>query len=177
MEDEVFSYRAQRWLWREAEQLRRRYVKFNLQALQRACETAVGTDMRCTEITRLPEGNFNKTFMMTMRSGAQIIARVANPNAGHPHYTIASEVATMDYVLCLSMYGSTERADSPNRSEHDLTYQYQRSWDMRPTRAQMTWEPSTLLWKNALVLSSVMSGRTSQADKKHKSCSSLPITK
>jgi hypothetical protein len=36
-----------------------------------------------------------------MRDGRQFIARLPNPNAGQPHYTTASEVATMDYVLRL----------------------------------------------------------------------------
>ncbi|KAL5395434.1 hypothetical protein PMIN03_013022 [Paraphaeosphaeria minitans] len=33
-----------------------------------------------------------------MIDGRQFIARLPNPNAGRPHYTTASEVATMDYV-------------------------------------------------------------------------------
>jgi hypothetical protein len=36
-----------------------------------------------------------------MHDGRQFIARLPNPNAGRPHYTTASEVATMDYVLPL----------------------------------------------------------------------------
>jgi hypothetical protein len=36
-----------------------------------------------------------------MHDGRQFIARLPNPNAGHPHYTTASEVATLDYVLPL----------------------------------------------------------------------------
>ncbi|KAF2845595.1 hypothetical protein T440DRAFT_502337 [Plenodomus tracheiphilus IPT5] len=45
----------------------------------------------------LPEGNFNKTLLITTRDRRQVIARLPNPNAGFPHYTTASEVATMDY--------------------------------------------------------------------------------
>lgn len=33
-----------------------------------------------------------------MTDGRQFIVRLPNPNAGRPHYTTASEVATMDYV-------------------------------------------------------------------------------
>jgi hypothetical protein len=36
-----------------------------------------------------------------MHDGRQFIARLPNPNAGRPHFTTASEVATMDYVLPL----------------------------------------------------------------------------
>ncbi|KAF1844393.1 kinase-like protein [Cucurbitaria berberidis CBS 394.84] len=97
-EDDIFSYKAQRWLWNEAEQLQRRYLGFDLKALVRAVEQAAGPDADCVEITKLPEGNFNKTFLAMMCDGRQIIARLPNPNAGFPHYTTASEVATMDYV-------------------------------------------------------------------------------
>ncbi|KAH8704499.1 kinase-like domain-containing protein [Phaeosphaeriaceae sp. PMI808] len=55
-------------------------------------------------ITKLPEGNFNKTFIATMQDGRELIARLPNPNAGRPHYTTASEVATMAYVRdCLQI--------------------------------------------------------------------------
>lgn len=52
----------------------------------------------CANITKLPEGNFNKVFLITMDDGIEIIAKLPNPNAGRPHFTTASEVATMDYV-------------------------------------------------------------------------------
>ncbi|KAF2130889.1 kinase-like protein [Dothidotthia symphoricarpi CBS 119687] len=97
-EDDVFSYKAHRWLWNEPEQLRRRYLRFDLKALAHAAEDAAGPGANCIEVTKLPEGNFNKTFLMTMDDGRKLIARLPNPNAGRLHYTTASEVATMDYI-------------------------------------------------------------------------------
>jgi hypothetical protein len=49
-------------------------------------------------MTKLAEGSFNKVFLLTMDTGKQIIARIPHPNAGPPHYTTASEVATMHYL-------------------------------------------------------------------------------
>lgn len=98
MEDDLHSYEAQRWLWNEREQLERRYLNFNLKALIRVAEDAVGSGSRCAEVTKLPEGNFNKTFVVEMQDGRQVIARLPNSNAGQSHFTTASEVATMDYV-------------------------------------------------------------------------------
>ncbi|KAF1956274.1 kinase-like protein [Byssothecium circinans] len=97
-EDDIFSYKAQRWLWNETEQFQRRHLRFDLEALIRAVENAAGPGANCVELTKLPEGNFNKTFLVTMIDGRQLIARLPNLNAGRPHYTTASEVATMDYV-------------------------------------------------------------------------------
>lgn len=98
-QEDLFSYNAQRWIWNEHNQLKRRYVKFDLKSLIRATEEAVGEGASCIEVSKLPEGNFNKTFLMTMQTGLQVIARIPNPNAGRPHYTTASEVSTMDYVI------------------------------------------------------------------------------
>lgn len=66
-EDDLFGYKAQRWLWNETEQLRRRYVKFDLAALIRVIEVALSPDANCVGLTKLPEGNFNKTFLATMQ--------------------------------------------------------------------------------------------------------------
>ncbi|KAH8716907.1 kinase-like domain-containing protein [Phaeosphaeriaceae sp. PMI808] len=96
--EDIFSYKALRWLWNEPEQLQRRYLQFDLKALIQATEAAAGTGAKCVEITKLSEGNFNKTLLVTMHDERQLIARLPNPSAGRPHYTTASEVATMDYA-------------------------------------------------------------------------------
>ena len=41
---------------------------------------------------------YNKAMLLTMEDGAQVIAKIPNPNAGTPHFTTASEVATMEFV-------------------------------------------------------------------------------
>jgi hypothetical protein len=52
----------------------------------------------CVQVEKLSEGNFNKAFLLTMNDGKQAVARLPNPNAGRPHFSTASEVATMDFV-------------------------------------------------------------------------------
>jgi hypothetical protein len=49
-------------------------------------------------MTKLPEGLYNKVFSLEMENGREILARIPNPNAGHPAYVVASEVATLDFV-------------------------------------------------------------------------------
>ena len=53
---------------------------------------------RCIDIEKCPDGFYNKAFVFTMDDGRQVVGKVANPNAGIPYYTTASEVATMDFV-------------------------------------------------------------------------------
>lgn len=81
----------------EAENLRKREIKFDLNRLARVAADSVGA-ARCIAIKKYPDGMFNKAFLMSMDDGREVIAKVPNPNAGIPHYTTASEVATMDFV-------------------------------------------------------------------------------
>ena len=45
------------------------------------------------------EGQYNKVFQLVMDNGAQVVAKIPNPNAGPAYYTTASEVATVDFVI------------------------------------------------------------------------------
>jgi hypothetical protein len=44
------------------------------------------------------EGQYNKAFLLIFNNGSEVVAKLPNPNAGPKALTIASEVATMDYV-------------------------------------------------------------------------------
>ena len=91
-----FNYTSGRWLIDEAHQLKKRYTNFNIPALQHTAGQLMGS--RCIQMNKLPEGLFNKVFSLRMENGKEILARIPNPNAGHPHYVVASEVATLDFV-------------------------------------------------------------------------------
>ncbi|KAE8315097.1 kinase-like domain-containing protein [Aspergillus transmontanensis] len=84
--DALSRFTLGRWLWREQEQLACRYVKFELQEL---------LDIAASVSS---EGQYNKVLFLTMANGCEIIAKLPNPNAGRPHFTTASEVATMDFL-------------------------------------------------------------------------------
>ena len=86
-----------RWLWNERQQLACRYVKFDLSTLLQLAASAIGS-RSCTQVLKISEGQYNKVFQMTMDDGRVVIAKLPNPNAGRPHFTTASEVATMDFV-------------------------------------------------------------------------------
>ncbi|PLB55863.1 phosphotransferase enzyme family protein [Aspergillus steynii IBT 23096] len=86
-----------RWLWNERQQLACRYVRFDLSTLLKLAASAIGS-RSCTRVLKISEGQYNKVFQLTMDDGREIIAKLPNPNAGRPHFTTASEVATMDFV-------------------------------------------------------------------------------
>lgn len=94
---ELQEYTAGRWLWNEPEQLARRRVRFDASELMQVTARSLRSKS-CVEMEKLSEGNFNKTFLLTMDDGKHAVARLPNPNAGRPHFSMASEVATMDFV-------------------------------------------------------------------------------
>lgn len=86
-----------RWLWNEKQQLACRYLNFNLSALLQIASFAIGSKS-CTRVLKISEGQYNKVFQINMDDGQETIAKLPSPNAGRPHATTASEVATMDFV-------------------------------------------------------------------------------
>lgn len=66
---------------------------------------SVGSE-RCVRVEKFADGMFNKTFLLTMQDGKDIVGKVPNPNAEQPYYTTASEVATMDFVRRSNVYTS-----------------------------------------------------------------------
>lgn len=71
-----------------------------MNCLAKVAADSVGA-ARCIDIKKYPDGMLNKAFLMSMDDGQEVIAKVPNPNAGVPHFTTASKVATMDFVSSL----------------------------------------------------------------------------
>ncbi|KAF2755863.1 kinase-like protein [Pseudovirgaria hyperparasitica] len=123
--EKFYRYTSGRWLWNEHDQLACRYVRFNLPGLLQVSSKAMG-GRSCVEIEKLHEGNFNKVFLITFDDGRDLIAKIPNPNAGPPHFTTASEVATMDYIRNIlgipapQVYGYCSSTDNPVRAEYIL---------------------------------------------------------
>ncbi|KGO77833.1 Aminoglycoside phosphotransferase [Penicillium italicum] len=95
--DEFFKFTRGRFVVDEAENLRKREIRFDMNKLARVAADSVGAS-QCISITKYPDGMFNKAFLMSMDDGREVIAKVPNPNAGVPHFTTASEVATIDFA-------------------------------------------------------------------------------
>ncbi|KKY18382.1 putative phosphotransferase enzyme family protein [Phaeomoniella chlamydospora] len=64
----------------------------------KVAEVSVGSNTIATNVSKLPEGNFNKAFLVAMQDGSEVVVKIPNPNSGRRHYTTASEAATMTYV-------------------------------------------------------------------------------
>ncbi|KAF8599708.1 hypothetical protein BDV93DRAFT_525810 [Ceratobasidium sp. AG-I] len=73
-----------------------RYVRFNVEALQRVAADAVDAT-RCTKMKKTHEGSYNKIFSLEFNNGEKVIAKIPTKLIP-PFYTTASEVATMDFA-------------------------------------------------------------------------------
>lgn len=81
----------------EQQEMAVRHINFDMNELVKLAAGSVGAG-ECVNVEKFPDGMFNKAFLFTMGDGTQVVGKVPNPNAGLPHYTTASEVATMDFV-------------------------------------------------------------------------------
>jgi hypothetical protein len=103
-ERDLFQFTRGRFVYDESENLTRRRIQFNMNNLADIAARTIGAT-RCDKIEKCPDGLYNKAYILTMDNGKEVVGKVLNPNAGVPHYTTASEVATMDFVsriLCVS---------------------------------------------------------------------------
>ncbi|KAL5388578.1 hypothetical protein PMIN02_007701 [Paraphaeosphaeria minitans] len=95
--DDIFHYTRGRFVCDESYEMSQRDVRFNVNELARCAAEAIGAEA-CISVEKYPDGMYNKSMLLTMDNGSQVVARVPNPNAGMAHFTTASEVATMDFV-------------------------------------------------------------------------------
>ncbi|KAG6270712.1 hypothetical protein E4U48_003713 [Claviceps purpurea] len=94
---ELFNFTRGRFVRDEEHELAQRRREFNVGELARRAARVVQAD-RCLSIKKYPDGMYNRTLLLSMDNGKEIVAKIPNPNAGQPHFTTASEVATMKFV-------------------------------------------------------------------------------
>ena len=94
---EFFNFMKGRFVTNEQHELARRHRKFNVGELAQHAARAVKAD-RCLSIKKHPDGMYNRVLLLFMDNGKEVVAKIPNPNSGQPHYTTASEVATMKFV-------------------------------------------------------------------------------
>ncbi len=75
------------------------------------------------DFAKLAEGRFNRTFLISMRDGFQMIARIPYQATVPKYYAIASEAATMDFLRASGLpvpevYGYSPVPDNAAETEH-----------------------------------------------------------
>ncbi|PLB54903.1 hypothetical protein P170DRAFT_398674 [Aspergillus steynii IBT 23096] len=97
LHEDFFRNTSRRWIFKETDRLKERYVRVQVTELQRIAGEAIQQDC-CPYISKLAEGGFNKVFLLRAKDDREVIARIPTPIAGPSHYTTASEVATIDFL-------------------------------------------------------------------------------
>ncbi|KAF2491640.1 phosphotransferase enzyme family protein [Lophium mytilinum] len=95
--EDYFNYTYGRFLWNETQSLRDRHREFNVDELKKIAAKAAGAQS-CVSMKKVWETHYFKLFDLVMDDGSEVEVRVPHPIAGVETYTIASEVATMDFA-------------------------------------------------------------------------------
>lgn len=96
-DEAYFSFTRGRFIVNERYEMSQRHVRYNIHELGCVAAKAMGAQS-CTHVEKFPDGLYNKALLLHMDDGSQVVAKIPNPNAGRPHFTTASEVATMEFV-------------------------------------------------------------------------------
>lgn len=97
--DNLFNYSSGRWLVNNDLRLAERRREFDVDELCRLAAQSVGRSSQdIGTFVKLAEGGFNRTFLITMHDGFEMVARIPYPVTVPEFYAIASEVATMRFL-------------------------------------------------------------------------------
>ena len=95
-----------------------RKIVFDLDGLRRLAAESVDQNLTdVVSLTKLAEGGFNRTFVVALRTGRQVVARVLYPVTAPNYYAVASEVATIEYlrsrgIPAPEIYGYSANSDN-----------------------------------------------------------------
>ncbi|THH18002.1 hypothetical protein EW146_g2913 [Bondarzewia mesenterica] len=121
---DFFDYTSGRWIINDALRHAERRRVFNVDGLRRlAAQSIDRSPDDIVDFAKLAEGGFNRTFLITMRGGFQMVARIPYPATVPKYYTIASEVATMALLRSSGLpipdvYGYSPAPDNAAETEY-----------------------------------------------------------
>ncbi|KAI0289096.1 protein kinase subdomain-containing protein PKL CAK Fmp29 [Russula brevipes] len=97
---------------------------FNVNGLRRLAAESVGRSSDdIVDLKKLAEGGFNRTFLITMRGGFRMVARIPYPITVPKYFAVASEVATMALLRSSGLpipevYGYSPAPDNTAETEY-----------------------------------------------------------
>ncbi|KZT05313.1 protein kinase subdomain-containing protein PKL CAK Fmp29, partial [Laetiporus sulphureus 93-53] len=96
LRSDLFEYTSGRWIFNDDLRHAERRRIFNVDQLSRLAAESVNRSLDdIVGLEKLAEGGFNRTFLITMRGGFQMVARIPYPATVPKYFAVASEVATM----------------------------------------------------------------------------------
>ena len=101
-----------------------RRLVFDVEGLRRLAAHSVGrSPADVVNLSKLAEGGFNRTFLITLRDDFQMVARIPYPATVPKYYAVASEVATMEFLRSSGLpvpqvYGYSPASDNAAKTEY-----------------------------------------------------------
>ncbi|KAF2171727.1 hypothetical protein M409DRAFT_63333 [Zasmidium cellare ATCC 36951] len=122
----LFNYTSGRWLYNEQRRLEGRVRPFNVSALQCLTVQAVSKNSEdIVQFQKLGEGASNRAFIVRMRDGPSLVARIPYMATVPRGFVVASEVATMEFlpskgIPVPKVYGYSTSTNNPAGVEYIL---------------------------------------------------------
>ncbi|KIL65763.1 hypothetical protein M378DRAFT_76367 [Amanita muscaria Koide BX008] len=99
LRSDFFEYTSGRWIFNDDLRHAERRRVFKVDELSRLAAEAVNRSPDdIVRLEKLAEGGFNRTFLITMRCGFRMVARIPYPVTIPKYFAVASEVATMAFL-------------------------------------------------------------------------------
>ncbi|KAG2065001.1 kinase-like protein [Suillus decipiens] len=123
---DFFEYTSGRWIFNDDLRHAERRRAFKVDELRRLAAEAVNrSPADIVRLEKLTEGGFNRTFLITMRYGFRMVARIPYPATIPKYFAVASEVATMALLRSLGLpipevYGYSPTPDNAAETEYIL---------------------------------------------------------
>ncbi|PYH41312.1 phosphotransferase family protein [Aspergillus saccharolyticus JOP 1030-1] len=121
---DLFNDTSGRWIYDEHLRKSQRRRPFNVDELKRLAASSINAPAsEVVDLQKLGEGGFNRTFLVTMRDGFQLVARIPYPVTEPKYLLVASEVATINYLRRRGfpvprIYGYSATADNAAGTEY-----------------------------------------------------------
>ncbi|TFK46517.1 protein kinase subdomain-containing protein PKL/CAK/Fmp29 [Heliocybe sulcata] len=89
---DLFDYTSGRWMYNDALRHAERRLVFDVEELRRLAAQSVGlSPADVVDLSKLAEGRFNRTFLITSRDNFQMVARIPYPATVPKYYAVASK--------------------------------------------------------------------------------------
>ncbi|KAF8961537.1 protein kinase subdomain-containing protein PKL CAK Fmp29 [Flammula alnicola] len=121
---DLFEYTSGRWIVNDKLRHAERRLVFNVDGLRRlAAESVKRSPDDIDHLEKLAEGGFNRTFLITMRGGFRMVARIPYPATTPKYFAVASEVATLAFLRSVGLptpevYGYSPTPDNAAGTEY-----------------------------------------------------------
>ncbi|KIY45791.1 hypothetical protein FISHEDRAFT_66846 [Fistulina hepatica ATCC 64428] len=122
--NDLFDYTSGRWVFNDALRHAERRLVFDVEGLRRlAAQSVRRSPADVVNLSKLAEGGFNRTFLITLRDDFQMVARIPYPATVPKYYAVASEVATMEFLRSSGLpvpqvYGYSPASDNAAKTEY-----------------------------------------------------------